>query len=103
MIKNKRSVGVIFIAVFILLCLPGCKHPDMQTGLSFAKLQPMLEDDNSDCIYLFDDLRTVPGAEELVRHIDSFDFKSAAGTLTNLRADLRANLRAELRKKELTT
>jgi HPt (histidine-containing phosphotransfer) domain-containing protein len=51
----------------------------------FEKLQPMLEKINPECIDLLDDVRAVPGAEELVRQMENYDFKSAAKTLVELK------------------
>ncbi|MCL2008302.1 MAG: ATP-binding protein [Treponema sp.] len=65
----------------------GVKHPALdkeQTVKLFAKLKPMLESDNTDCIELLDEIRSVPGTLELARQIDNFDFKSAAITLAAL-------------------
>gem|GEM_PF-1028802 len=56
-----------------------------QTMALFAKLQPMLENNNTDCFDLLDELHIVPGAEELAQQINDFDFKSATGTLVELK------------------
>ena len=59
-----------------------------QTLALFSKLQPLLGSNNTDCLDLLDELRAVPGSEELVKQMDEFDFKSAAITLVNLKKKL---------------
>jgi CheY-like chemotaxis protein len=49
-----------------------------------ARLEPMLTSRNPECMNLIDDLRAIPGAEELVRHIEEFEFKQALAALTEL-------------------
>ena len=51
----------------------------------FDKLEPMLEKINPECIKLLDEVRAVPGAEELARQIEDFDFESASWTLDILK------------------
>ena len=51
----------------------------------FGKLEPMIENTNPVCVTLLDDLRSVPGAEELARQIEDYDFKSAARTFDELK------------------
>ena len=53
------------------------------------KLEPMLENINPECVDLLDELLAVPGAEDLVKQIDNFDFKSAAKTLAELKEKLK--------------
>jgi len=59
-----------------------------QTLALFEKLEPMLKNDNTDCIDLLDQIRAIPGAEELAQQIDNFDFKSASVTLETLRTSM---------------
>jgi CheY-like chemotaxis protein len=54
-------------------------------------LRPMLENSNPECAYLTNDIRAVPGGEELARLIESFDFKLAVKELANLRKELGKN------------
>jgi HPt (histidine-containing phosphotransfer) domain-containing protein len=61
---------------------------DEQIVALFEKLEPMLENINPDCVALLDDIRAVPGADELARHIDEYDFETAAGLLDELRKRL---------------
>ena len=51
----------------------------------FEKLEPLLENINPACANLLDELCAVPGAEELARQIEDYDFKSAAQTLAALK------------------
>ena len=60
----------------------------LNIGQIFAlitKLEPMLKSRNAECLGLLDDLRLIPGAEDLVRQIEKFDFKLAAQTLAALK------------------
>ncbi|MDR3000195.1 MAG: response regulator [Fibromonadaceae bacterium] len=59
-----------------------------QTQALFDKLEPMLENINPGCIKLLDDIRAVPGTEELVLQIERFNFKEAAKTLAGLKEKL---------------
>jgi CheY-like chemotaxis protein len=54
----------------------------------FERLEPMLERFNSECVNLLDEIRTIPGAEELAKQIEDYDFESAAGTLAELKRGL---------------
>jgi len=58
-----------------------------QTLTLLARLEPMLESNNTDCMDLLHELRAVPGAEALLKQIDNFDFKSAARTLIELKKE----------------
>ncbi|MCL2042535.1 MAG: response regulator [Treponema sp.] len=66
---------------------PHCgSAPDTAQVLAlFKKLEPMLFNVNSECIDLLDDIRAVPGTQELVRQIEDFNFKDAADTLLSLK------------------
>jgi PAS domain S-box-containing protein len=50
----------------------------------FAKLAPMLEDGNAECLEFIDSLRQVPGSEALVLQMEQFDFEPALETLNEL-------------------
>ncbi|MDR3020497.1 MAG: response regulator, partial [Treponema sp.] len=50
----------------------------------FDKIKPMLENINPEVMNLLDDIRVIPGSEELVRQIEDYDFESAAETLVKL-------------------
>jgi HPt (histidine-containing phosphotransfer) domain-containing protein len=56
-----------------------------QVLVLFEKLEPMLEKINPECVNLLDEIRRLPGAEELTRQIEDYDFESAARTLAELR------------------
>ena len=51
----------------------------------FDKLEPMLENINPESVNMIDDIRAVPGAEELARYMEDYDFGSAARALAELR------------------
>jgi len=53
----------------------------------FDRLLPMLENINPECVDLLDELRAVPGTEELTQQIEDYDFESAARTLAGLKKD----------------
>jgi CheY-like chemotaxis protein len=62
---------------------------DMEQTLAlFEKLEPMLENDNPECVDLLETLRAVPGAEDLVQHIENYNFKGAVQTLIKLKNKL---------------
>jgi HPt (histidine-containing phosphotransfer) domain-containing protein len=62
--------------------------PAEQAMALFERLQPMLEDFNAECLTLIDEIRAVPGSEELARQIEDYDFESAAVTLSELKRGL---------------
>ena len=47
----------------------------------FEKVEVMLVNINPECMSLLDDIRAVPGTDELARQIENFDFAAAAETL----------------------
>ncbi|MCL2030249.1 MAG: ATP-binding protein [Oscillospiraceae bacterium] len=51
----------------------------------FEKLEPMLEKLNPECAGLLEDVRAVPGAEDLALQIEDYDFEAALGTLARLK------------------
>ena len=51
----------------------------------FDNLEHMLENLNPECTGLLGDVMTIPGAEELARQIEDFDFEAASATLAELR------------------
>ena len=53
----------------------------------FDKLQSLLVDINADALYLIDDLKTIPGTEELIKQIEIFEFSKALSLLTGLRME----------------
>ena len=62
-----------------------------QTLALFEKLEPMLANINPECVNLLDDIRAVPGTEELARQIEDYDFESAAQTLAELKRRFNTN------------
>ena len=50
----------------------------------YTKLEPLLTDKNIKALELLDDIRRIPGAEELARQVDDCDFALASATLTTL-------------------
>ena len=55
------------------------------------KIEPMLNDNDTDCIDLIDEISVVPGTEELVSHLEDFNFKKALEELKALKKGLVAN------------
>ena len=53
----------------------------------FERLETMLVNINPECVNLIDEIRSVPGAEELALKIEDYDFESAARTLVELKKD----------------
>jgi CheY-like chemotaxis protein len=58
---------------------------DEQTHNLFEKLERLLVNSNPECMNLLNDLRVVPGTEELVQQIEDFDFERAIGTFFRIR------------------
>jgi CheY-like chemotaxis protein len=52
------------------------------------KLLPLIESGDADCYDYLDELRFVPGSEDLIKQIKNFDFKQAAVTLVKIRDEL---------------
>jgi CheY-like chemotaxis protein len=50
-------------------------------------LEPMLINNNPDCEDLLDDIRTIPGSEELVRQIERFKFNQALEELSKIKKE----------------
>jgi len=51
----------------------------------FEDLEPLLRDDDPDCLTFVDALRSVPGSEELIRQMENFDFTPALVTFEELK------------------
>ncbi|MCL2044515.1 MAG: ATP-binding protein [Treponema sp.] len=51
----------------------------------FEKLEPMLKNINPECTALLDEIRAIPGAQDLAQQIENFDFESAASELAELK------------------
>ena len=50
----------------------------------FKKLRSLLENNDTECLELIDDLAAIKGAEKLIGHIENYDFKQAIDELENL-------------------
>ncbi|MDR2578440.1 MAG: transporter substrate-binding domain-containing protein [Chitinispirillales bacterium] len=57
-----------------------------QAAELIEKIEPMLTNINPEVVNMLDDIRAIPGAKELVRHIENFDFESAAKALAELKS-----------------
>jgi CheY-like chemotaxis protein len=53
------------------------------------KLEPLLDNSDTDCLNLVGDLHGIPGADELIHQIEGYKFKPALITLNNLRRELK--------------
>ena len=51
----------------------------------FDRLEPLLQGAKPECVDLLDEIRAVPGTEELARQVEECDFESAARTLAILK------------------
>jgi len=67
--------------------IPAQAASAQQTRALFEKLKPMFENINPECANLLGEIRAVPGAEELARQIENYDFESAARTLAIIEKD----------------
>jgi len=56
-----------------------------QIQVLFEKIEPMLKNINPESVNYLDELRAVPGGEELACQVESYDFKAAAETLAKLK------------------
>lgn len=57
----------------------------VNTAELFEKLEAMLVNRNPECINLLNDIRAVPGTEELVKLIEDFEFRQAIAELARLK------------------
>jgi signal transduction histidine kinase/HPt (histidine-containing phosphotransfer) domain-containing protein/HAMP domain-containing protein len=84
---------------------PASVRPDVgagsETGPTFdvekeraliARLEPLLEEGDPECLDLIDGLRSLPGSAELIARMESFDFDSALAALAGLKNTLRGQL-----------
>ena len=63
-----------------------------QISSLFKKLDVMLEKRDIGCVNLLADIRAIPGAEELARQIEEYDFKLAAQTFAELKDKMNVKL-----------
>ena len=50
----------------------------------FERLEVMLENINPECVKLLDEIRAIPGTEELAKQIENYEFESASQTLAEI-------------------
>ena len=50
-------------------------------------LEPLLQSNNAECLAMLDDIRAIPGAKELAKQIDDFNFKQAREELTKIKKE----------------
>ena len=63
------------------------RYDNKKTTEIFSVLEHMLLNKNPECEELLDDITAIPGTEELVRHIEKFEFKQAALELQKMKKD----------------
>ena len=51
----------------------------------FDRLEPMLESINPECVDMLDEIRAIPGTENLARQIEDYDFEAAVQTLADIK------------------
>ena len=52
------------------------------------KLEPLIKGRKSECMYMLDDIRQIPDAEELAGYVEDFDFKHAMTELERIKSNL---------------
>jgi HPt (histidine-containing phosphotransfer) domain-containing protein len=55
------------------------------------KLEPLLKSGNAECLSLIGRLRSIPGSDELIQHIEDFCFSTASALLSRLKEKLEAD------------
>jgi len=60
------------------------KLSEEETKNLFQKIKPLLDDNNPDCLDYVEDLKKIPGTQELIKQIEDFDFEKAAKALEKL-------------------
>jgi chemotaxis protein histidine kinase CheA len=61
------------------------KLSEEQCEKLFAKLEPMLQNKNPECLNLLDEIRGVEGSEDLEKYVEGFKFKPAVVALEELK------------------
>jgi PAS domain S-box-containing protein len=51
------------------------------------ELEPLLDNRKPECVNMLDEVRTIPGSDELVEHIENYKFKQAIFELSNLKKE----------------
>ncbi|MCL2053855.1 MAG: ATP-binding protein [Oscillospiraceae bacterium] len=54
----------------------------------FARLEPMIKNLSPNCVNLIDEIKAIPGSEELAGYLENYEFKSAAEALKKLKISL---------------
>lgn len=49
------------------------------------KLEPLLVECNGECMMMLEDIRSIPGTEELARHVEEFDFDKALAEMMDFK------------------
>jgi len=64
---------------------PAAEPLDKEASLEILKqLEPMIKENDLDCMKHIESLRPVQGSEELIKHLEDFDFKPALKSLNEL-------------------
>jgi len=58
----------------------------------FNRLEPLLRNRSPECLEFLNEIREISGAEELARHVESYDFKPAMQVLLQLKETWRGNI-----------
>jgi HPt (histidine-containing phosphotransfer) domain-containing protein len=67
------------------------KPLDMDTEkilVLYEKIEPLLRQSKANCLAYIDEIRAIPGNDELVRQMEAFDFDMAVETLENRKKEL---------------
>jgi len=83
--RELRSVLEKLAPMLIMVNEPSEPPDEEKIRNLFKKLEPMLVNRNPACISLIDDIRKIPGTDELVKQIESLKFKQAAIVLAELK------------------
>ena len=94
MLNLKTELNAVLIAITPFasadpLSDPDAEMLDPESALDLLnELEPLLRDNDSDCVTYIPNLRGIKGSEDLIKHIDYFDFKPALESLSKLRDNL---------------
>jgi len=55
------------------------------------RLEPVLMQHSTECMNMLDDIKTIPGAEQLYKYVDDFEFKKACVELSKIKERLKKN------------
>jgi len=65
--------------------IPGNNLETASVWAIFRKLEPLLEDGDTECLVLIDEIRMIPGSGNLVQQIEELDFEQALRALAELK------------------